>query len=114
MSFSCELASETGSVTHTHQAQMEIYQGACRLCVYAGKALFAEALLQGTMEGFFKLIEQYRTQDEPAFCGLARYTLIQQAHITGLKALKDHTGRDYTFAGIMGDKSTSMQQGSRI
>ena len=40
--------------------------------VSAGKALFAEAMLNGTMEGFFKLIEQYRTQDEPAFCGLAR------------------------------------------
>lgn len=42
-------------------------------CASAGKALFAEAMLNGTMEGFFKLIEQYRTQDEPAFCGLARY-----------------------------------------
>ena len=39
----------------------------------AGKALFTAAMLKGTMEGFFKLIEQYRTQDEPAFCGLARY-----------------------------------------
>lgn len=38
-----------------------------------GKQLFAEALMGGTMEGFFKLIEQFRTQDEPAFCGLARY-----------------------------------------
>ena len=37
-----------------------------------GKQLFAEALLDGTMEGFFKLIEQFRTQDEPAYCGLAR------------------------------------------
>lgn len=43
--------------------------------VAAGKVLFAEAMLKGTMEGFFKLIEQYRTQDEPAFCGLARYVL---------------------------------------
>ena len=41
-------------------------------CASAGKVLFAEAMLTGTMEGFFKLIEQYRTQDEPAFCGLAR------------------------------------------
>ena len=39
----------------------------------AGRALFTTAMLKGTMEGFFKLIEQYRTQDEPAFCGLARY-----------------------------------------
>ena len=34
------------------------------------------AMLAGTMEGFFKLIEQYRTQDEPAFCGLARYRAV--------------------------------------
>jgi hypothetical protein len=28
--------------------------------VVAGRLLFAEALQQGTMSGFFKLIEQYR------------------------------------------------------
>ncbi|KAK9817938.1 hypothetical protein WJX72_004545 [[Myrmecia] bisecta] len=41
-----------------------------------GKQLFAEALLGGTMEGFFKLIEQFRTQDEPAFCGLASLAMV--------------------------------------
>jgi hypothetical protein len=30
------------------------------LLVVAGRLLFAEALQQGTMSGFFKLIEQYR------------------------------------------------------
>ena len=33
--------------------------------------MFQEALVQGTMEGFFQLIEQFNTQDEPAYCGLA-------------------------------------------
>ncbi|CAL5224629.1 g7346 [Coccomyxa viridis] len=42
----------------------------------AGKALLAEAMLKGTMEGFFKLIEQYRTQDEPSFCGLASLAMV--------------------------------------
>ncbi len=38
--------------------------------------MFAEALMDGTMEGFFKLIEQFRTQDEPAFCGLASLAMV--------------------------------------
>lgn len=33
-------------------------------------------MLAGTMEGFFKLVEQYRTQDEPAFCGLASLAMV--------------------------------------
>lgn len=35
-----------------------------------GKALFREALADGTMEGFFALSEQFHTQAEPAFCAL--------------------------------------------
>ncbi|DBB18600.1 TPA: hypothetical protein ACH3X3_000227 [Trebouxia sp. C0006] len=44
-----------------------------------GKALFADALLDGTLQGFFKLIEQFRTQDEPAFCGLASLAMVLNA-----------------------------------
>ncbi|KAK0048021.1 glutathione gamma-glutamylcysteinyltransferase 2 isoform X1 [Biomphalaria pfeifferi] len=35
-----------------------------------GKTIFAEALATGHMNSFFKLSTQYRTQDEPAYCGL--------------------------------------------
>ncbi|MFO0618946.1 MAG: phytochelatin synthase family protein [Polyangiaceae bacterium] len=35
-----------------------------------GKALFREALADGTMESFFALSEQFHTQAEPAFCAL--------------------------------------------
>ena len=35
-----------------------------------GRALFREALLEGTMEGYFKLAQQFHTQAEPAYCGL--------------------------------------------
>ena len=35
-----------------------------------GRALFREALLEGTMEGYFKLAQQLHTQAEPAYCGL--------------------------------------------
>jgi hypothetical protein len=31
------------------------------------------------MSGFFKLIEQYSTQDEPAFCGLSSLTMVLNA-----------------------------------
>lgn len=35
-----------------------------------GRALFREALLEGAMEGYFKLAQQFHTQAEPAYCGL--------------------------------------------
>jgi len=41
-----------------------------------GKELFTEALADGNMEGFFPLIEQFSTQDEPAFCGLASLAMV--------------------------------------
>jgi glutathione gamma-glutamylcysteinyltransferase len=37
----------------------------------AGRVLFKEALDAGTLESFFPLIEQFHTQADPAFCGLA-------------------------------------------
>jgi glutathione gamma-glutamylcysteinyltransferase len=36
-----------------------------------GRTLFREALTDGTMEGYFAQAEQFHTQQEPAFCGLA-------------------------------------------
>ncbi|KAJ1416618.1 Phytochelatin synthase, N-terminal catalytic domain [Sesbania bispinosa] len=44
-----------------------------------GKKIFSEALRQGTMEGFFKLISYYQTQSEPAYCGLATLTVVLNA-----------------------------------
>ncbi|KAK9201457.1 hypothetical protein WN944_016660 [Citrus x changshan-huyou] len=44
-----------------------------------GKQLFTEALGEGTMEGFFKLISYYQTQSEPAYCGLATLAVILNA-----------------------------------
>ncbi|XP_022953839.1 glutathione gamma-glutamylcysteinyltransferase 3-like isoform X1 [Cucurbita moschata] len=44
-----------------------------------GKRLFTEALGDGTMEGFFKLISYYQTQSEPAFCGLATLAVVLNA-----------------------------------
>lgn len=35
-----------------------------------GRAVFQRALLAGTLEGYFKLAQQFHTQADPAFCGL--------------------------------------------
>ncbi|KNA23610.1 hypothetical protein SOVF_023440 [Spinacia oleracea] len=44
-----------------------------------GKQLFSEALLEGNMEGFFKLVSYYQTQSEPAYCGLATLAVVLNA-----------------------------------
>ena len=44
-----------------------------------GRQVFEEALRAGTMTGFFKLVEQLSTQDEPAFCGLASLAMVLNA-----------------------------------
>src|SRR5690349_7027833 len=44
-----------------------------------GRALFREALADGTMEGFFALAEQFHTQSDPAFCGLGTLVVVLNA-----------------------------------
>jgi glutathione gamma-glutamylcysteinyltransferase len=44
-----------------------------------GRALFREALQDGTMEGYFPLAEQFHTQAEPAFCGLGALVMVLNA-----------------------------------
>ncbi|KAL4190369.1 hypothetical protein AMTRI_Chr07g24400 [Amborella trichopoda] len=44
-----------------------------------GKLIFTEALHNGTMEGFFKLISYFQTQSEPAYCGLATLSVVLNA-----------------------------------
>lgn len=41
-----------------------------------GREIFQKALAEGTCNSFFPLIEQYKTQDEPAFCGLASIAMV--------------------------------------
>ena len=36
-----------------------------------GRQLFAEALAEGGLDGYFRLAEQFHTQSDPSFCGLA-------------------------------------------
>ncbi|KAG2486764.1 hypothetical protein HYH03_014563 [Edaphochlamys debaryana] len=44
-----------------------------------GRQIFSEALAMGTMVGFFKLIEQFTTQEEPSYCGLAALSMTLNA-----------------------------------
>ncbi len=44
-----------------------------------GKRRFAEALASGDAEAFFPLAEQFITQDEPAFCGIASLCMVLNA-----------------------------------
>jgi glutathione gamma-glutamylcysteinyltransferase len=40
-----------------------------------GQQIFAEALSEGGLRRFFGLVSQFRTQDEPAYCGLGTLTM---------------------------------------
>lgn len=44
-----------------------------------GKKLFIEAVGNGTMEAFYKLISHFQTQSEPAYCGLASLSMVLNA-----------------------------------
>jgi len=45
-------------------------------CSPEGKSIFREALNEGYMENFFPLASQFRTQEEPAFCGLSTLVMV--------------------------------------
>ncbi|KAL8139159.1 hypothetical protein V2J09_005160 [Rumex salicifolius] len=44
-----------------------------------GKQLFIEAIENGTMEAFYRLISHFQTQSEPAYCGLASLSMVLNA-----------------------------------
>lgn len=44
-----------------------------------GEVLLLETLQQGTARVFYKLIEQFHTQDEPSYCGLASLAMVLNA-----------------------------------
>lgn len=45
----------------------------------SGRALFQEALRDGSMRNFFPLIEQFHTQVEPTFCGISSLVMVLNA-----------------------------------
>lgn len=45
-------------------------------CSAKGKEIFKEALVSGHMDCYFPLAAQFRTQEEPAFCGLSTLVMV--------------------------------------
>ena len=45
-------------------------------CSKQGQEIFKEALATGHMQCYFKLAAQFRTQDEPAYCGLSTLVMV--------------------------------------
>eukprot|EP01080_Neovahlkampfia_damariscottae_P009317 gene9317-1405_t len=45
----------------------------------AGRKLFLDSMIKGEMEQFFPLIEQFHTQNEPAYCGLGTIAMVLNA-----------------------------------
>ncbi|WKX96271.1 hypothetical protein Q1695_012597 [Nippostrongylus brasiliensis] len=44
-----------------------------------GKQLFTESLVDGNANVYFMLASQFRTQDEPAYCGLSTLVMVLNA-----------------------------------
>uniref|UniRef100_A0A7N0UBE1 glutathione gamma-glutamylcysteinyltransferase n=1 Tax=Kalanchoe fedtschenkoi TaxID=63787 RepID=A0A7N0UBE1_KALFE len=51
----------------------------CVLDAMEVQQLFLDAVQSGTMEGFYKLISNFQTQSEPAYCGLASLSMVLNA-----------------------------------
>eukprot|EP00435_Cladocopium_sp_Y103_P074793 s777_g51.t1 len=64
---------DLGAVTPGHAGQ---YYQRVPFASTEGRKLFKKALQAGTMESFFFLAEQFRTQDEPTFCGLTTLAMV--------------------------------------
>lgn len=54
----------------------ELPRGCIEFSSEEGKQVFKEALCSGHMDCYFKLAAQFRTQDEPAFCGLSTLVMV--------------------------------------
>ena len=71
------MASTTRSVDSVPQFYRRNLPDTCvSFCSDEGKAIFTEALLAGHMNAYFGLAAQFRTQDEPAFCGLSTLVMV--------------------------------------
>ncbi|EFJ45552.1 hypothetical protein VOLCADRAFT_63429 [Volvox carteri f. nagariensis] len=73
-----------------------------------GRQIFSEALPHGTMVGFFKLIEQFTTQEEPQYCGLAALSMTLNA--LGIDPRRTWKGAWRWFSETMLDCCKSMEE----
>lgn len=59
--------------------QRQLPHGHIAFSSETGRQLFKEAMAGGCIEGYFYLAEQFQTQDEPTFCGLATLAMVLNA-----------------------------------
>ncbi|GLI67703.1 hypothetical protein VaNZ11_011971 [Volvox africanus] len=76
-----------------------------------GREVFAQALPLGTMVGFFKLVEQFTTQEEPQYCGLAALSMTLNA--LGVDPRRTWKGAWRWFSETMLDCCKSMEDVKR-
>ena len=75
-----EHCAKTNMTTTPIQFYRRVLPGTCTSFEsQLGKSLFKEALANGHMECYFKLASQFRTQDEPAYCGLTTLVMVLNA-----------------------------------
>jgi hypothetical protein len=72
------------------------------LVVAEGKRLFSEAFSDGRMECYFTLASQFRTQDEPAFCGLSTLVMTLNALSIDPGRVVRHIARVYVSSMAAG------------
>ncbi len=73
-----------------------------------GRDLFREAMQEGTLESFFPIIEQFHTQADPAFCGLA--SLVVALNALGIDPGRLWRGPWRWFSEEMLDCCTPLEQ----
>lgn len=73
-----------------------------------GRRIFAEALREGGMEGYFRLAEQFHTQAEPSYCGLG--TLVTALNALGIDPQRTWKGPWRWFSEELLDCCVSLDQ----
>jgi len=77
-----------------------------------GRTLFTEALLAGTMEGYFRLAQQFHTQADPAFCGLG--SLVCALNALGIQPMRRWKGIWRWFSEELLDCCKSLEDVRRV
>lgn len=72
-------ASESTSTVPKSMFRRKLPPPSVELSSEEGTKIFAEAMADGTAQGFFPLIEMLHTQQEPAYCGLATLVTVLNA-----------------------------------
>jgi len=95
-------------VTSTSLYRRPLPSGLIPFASAQGRALFSEALQEGTLESFFPIIEQFHTQADPAFCGLA--SLVVALNALGIDPGRLWRGPWRWFSEEMLDCCTPLEQ----